>query len=473
MNGSGFNCDRLITLIADRTGLNIHPRDFASFQNTIQHRMAQLGLTSVDAYYQRLFTATPGYSSYGINGSEFRDHEWQSLLATLTIGESYFFRDEKQFSLLRNQVIPDLIHQRQQRGETPHLRLWSAGCSTGEEAYSLTILLREMGLIADQGIADVIGTDINTEFLAKARQGRYGHWSFRRTNETLRPQHFHREGGDQWRIQPVLKTHTQFVEFNLVQDDVAPLVARNGTFDLIVCRNVFIYFTREAIARTLSTFYTALTPGGYLITGHTELQGIPLNGFQIRCFPESIIYQRPHTSPPPFTPPPPHSPTHPPTTTLHPSPFTHPPTHPSTHPSPIHPPTHPSIPSPFTTALHRAKQCANQGDYDTARHACEEAIAAHPFAIEPCYVLASIAEETDDLDGAKVFLKRVIYLNEMAIPAYLELASLYDRTHEPERASKTRRNVLKLLEKLPPNQHVPMCDSITAEELRHIIKRQL
>ncbi|MEB3230276.1 MAG: CheR family methyltransferase, partial [Leptolyngbyaceae bacterium] len=316
-----------------------------------------------------------------------------------------------------------------------------------------------------------------------------------------------------------LKRHVSFSEFNLFQDDVAQLVALGGSFDLILCRNVFIYFTPEAIAQTLRRFYQALKPGGYLVTGHAELQGIPLNGLQVRCFPESIVYQRPVRS----------RPTVMGVTTLRQTDYTAPaqpwrgedtPALRSREPAPqlsttsasrlrslsqslsvartttqnninpggvpalgrwlnatpqggAHPAPTDDVSQAFMEIMQRAKQDANQGNYVQARHGCQEAIALQPFAVEPCYLLASIAEESNDLDGAKVFLKRVIYLDEMAIPAYLELAALYDRTGEGDRATKTRRSVVRILAKLPPHRALAACDNMTVTELQTLVSRQI
>lgn len=123
--------------------------------------------------------------------------------------------------------------------------------------------------------------------------------------------------------------------------------------------------------------------------------------------------------------------------------------------------------------MQRAKQYANTGHYERARHLCQEAIALQPLAVEPCYLLASIAEETGDWDEAKGFLKRVIYLDTMAIPAYLELAALYDRTREGDRATKTRRSIISLLAKMPPHTILPTCDNMTVTELQTLLSQQM
>jgi chemotaxis protein methyltransferase CheR len=447
MLGTETTLNDLIDLVASFAGLRLGARDEASFRQIVQRRMEALKVKSLQEYYALLAAAKNGLVT---TGPELALQEWHLLLNQLTIGESYFFRDERQFSLLRQQLIPDLIAAKQAARGVKQLRVWSAGCATGEEVYSLAIMLREMGLAQDGWLLNVVGTDINQDFLAKAERGLYSPWSFRQTAAAVKQQYFLPERSDHWQIRPDLRRLTQFFEFNLAQDAVARLTAA-GPFDLILCRNVFIYFTPAAIAATLAKFYAALTPGGYLITGHAELQGIPLGDFRVRSFPASVVYQRPAALPAAGK--------LAPTQAVLPSA-----SRPSLRQSasratrPVTPAPSPSKPdgaqSTYAAALAEAQTLANIGSYAAAQKACEAAIAACPFAVEPCYLLANIAEETGDIEGAKVFLKRAIYLDPNTLPAYLELADLYDRTQDSARAVKTRRHALSLLSQLPPTQLV-------------------
>ncbi|MGK7891897.1 MAG: CheR family methyltransferase [Leptolyngbyaceae cyanobacterium] len=468
------SCDRVIALIATRTGLNISERDHGAVRNVIQQRVSQLKLPSVDAYYQLLQTTSCNLSSHPGTGKSQQYSEWQQLLMQLTVGESYFFRDQKQLSLIKNQLLPDIIQQHlsQNIDHPQHLRIWSAGCATGEEVYSLAIIIRELGLPNERLRVEVLGTDINPEFLAKAQKGTYVEWSFRQTSSTFRQKYFQSNKANYWQVSPALKHHVTFQPFNLIQDDIGQLTPTGVGFDLIVCRNVFIYFTPTAIAQTLSTFFKVLKPGGYLVTGHAELQRTPLREFQVRCFPDSIVYQRPlrsrqsaagmptlqQTDPMPqqqllgnnsptstssFASNPsslrPESTTKPlslrsrtvsqrgtTTTTSNLPSWNKSVSHPSPSPAPNN--DRAQTTGSFRQIMVAAKQYANVGRYQDARHACERAIALQPFSTEPCYLLANIAEETGDLKEAKAFIKRVIYLDDMAVPAYLELASLHERT---------------------------------------------
>ncbi|HEY9878361.1 MAG TPA: CheR family methyltransferase [Leptolyngbyaceae cyanobacterium] len=474
MTSTDSTLTALVNLVAVFAGLRIGPRDQSGFYQTVQHRMESLRIPALEDYLTLLRAGNAPEPSSVL--TQRGQQEWRALLAQLTIGESYFFRDERQFNLLRQTLIPGMLKQRQAMGSQRHLRVWSAGCSTGEEVYSLAILLREIKLDWEGWTLDVVGTDVNQDFLSKAQRGIYSPWSFRQTAPSLRQQYFLPERHETWQIRPEIQRITQFHEFNLAHDPVDRLVGM-GRFDLIVCRNVFIYFTPDAIAMTLAKFYQALNPGGYLITGHAELQGIPLGGLRVHSFPESIVYQRPlHTE----------ANTQPKQALREPQPI-----RPRTAVVPAVLPIGPTAstkrtlaqsvttpvpqitPDPFAAALQQAHQFANKGDYADARKACEGAIAVRPFAVEPCYLLANIAEETGDLEGAKVFLKRVIYLDPQAIPAYLELADLYSKTQDSDRADKTRRNALSVLSQFPPEQSLSACSGATAEEICDRVRQML
>lgn len=446
--------DNLIDLVAAFAGLKLGPRDEAGFRQTVQRRMDALGMNAWSQYHA-LLSAAGGQTVSPAAAQALR--EWHCLLNQLTIGESYFFRDERQFSLLQQQLIPELVAAKHRAGGAQQLRIWSAGCATGEEVYSLAILLGEMELAQEGWALSVVGTDVNQDFLAKAQRGLYSPWSFRQTSAALKQQYFLPERGESWQIRPELKRLTQFVEFNLVQDAVSGLTEA-GQFDLILCRNVFIYFTPAAIAATLTKFYEALNPGGYLITGHAELQGVSLGEFRVRSFPASIVYQRPSSSYPATNKPQATVLNSARSTSANRSSRLQAPTRSvvqrpiSTRVSAPAAPGETILKTPFAAALAQAQTLADVGQYAAAQKACEAAIALRPFAVEPCYLLANIAEETGDIEGAKIFLKRAIYLDPSALPAYLELADLYDRTQNSDRAAKTRRHALNILSQMPPAQ---------------------
>ncbi len=266
-----------IRLIAQRTGLVIRERDQANLRDKIFARMKAIKLTFPEDYYLLLNCQTRE-----------ADQEWKKMVVLLTNLESYFFRDKEQCKLLKTKILPELI-QRHQVDKT--LRLCSAGCSTGEEPYSLAIMLNELIPDIDSWNLVIFGIDINQEALEKARQGIYRTWSLRSIDPQIK-RHSFKLIDNHYHINPKIKALVKWQQINLVKDPFPQPHLDLQEFDLIICRNVFIYFESAAIAQALDKFYHALQPLGYLITGHSELYGQVLKQFQTNVFPESLVYQR-------------------------------------------------------------------------------------------------------------------------------------------------------------------------------------
>lgn len=266
-----------VRLIAKHTGLEIRERDKATLSEKIVLRMKDIKLDVPDTYYQLL------------NSSTTESHqEWKNLINLLTNSESYFFRDKDQFNLLRNHIVPELIKRKQ---NTKIIRICSAGCSSGEEPYSLAILLTELLPNPQKWNLTIVGIDINQEALHKAKLGVYRPWSFRRVEEEIVQQYFQLIN-HQYHINSSIKQMVKFQPFNLFKEVFPRSGSEIQDLDLILCRNVFIYFESSAIAKVLEKFYNALQPLGYLLTGHAELSGQNLSQFKTKVFPESVVYQK-------------------------------------------------------------------------------------------------------------------------------------------------------------------------------------
>lgn len=513
----------LVQFIRDRMGLKLSSQQMTSLQRYVEAKVKTLRLSSIDDYCALLRTVPPEQKSW--QQESLGVQEWKQLITQLTVGESYFFRDTKQFELLKTRILPELIQRKRQLAiapspsplspsPRPSLRLWSAGCSTGEEVYSLAIVLQEM--IPDWSSWDlqVIGTDVNAIAIEKARIGLYPDWSFRHTQPGIRPQHL-AQTTKGWQVNPVLKQIVRFYPMNLVSDVVPNPQLNLHNIDFIICRNVFIYFHPDAIAQVLGKFYAALTPLGYLMTGHTELQGIKTQPFQICCFPESILYQRPlaetvqdrsSSAVFPTINTPVHTainaqvnvPAQPLLTPLNrlgtpqiPSSLNS--TFPSALPSQartetlsaklskqapsraeIKPKSSESIQSreaAYYTYMQIAEAHANLGRHAEALLACEQALQIQPFHIEPLYLLAHLAEENGDVEQAKVLLKKIIYLDPKAVAAYLELAMIYRRQGDVKRAAKHLHHALILLNTLPESAQIPGYRYATVGEARQYLQK--
>ena len=262
-------------LVVARTGIKIRENDQEAFARILTQRLQGLGLSFPEEYYHLLSAATPQ-----------ADAEWAILLAKITNAESFFFRDKGQFGLLARHILPELLRA----SETKTLRLCSAGCSTGEEPYSLAILLHQ--LIPDLRDWDIsiVGIDINSAVIERARAGIYRPWSFRGLAPETKAQFFTEKNG-LYHLCPEIRAMVTFQTVNLLQDDFEHLERPLVDLDLILCRNVFIYFSDEAIAQVLRQFHRALQPAGYLLVGHAELHSQAAHPFAIQLFEESVAYQ--------------------------------------------------------------------------------------------------------------------------------------------------------------------------------------
>ena len=289
--------DRFRDLIASRFGLSFD-ESRSSFLAELIQRGAEATRSDVGGYLDAL-------------DASHRD-VLRELAQWLTVSETYFFRNKEQFNALAETALPDRIAS---RSETRALRVLSAGCSSGEEPYSIAILLRERGLDAGLNVS-IRGIDINPTVLAKAAAGRYSAWSLRETPEDVRRRWFTSDGRD-WLLARSIRDAVTFEEKNISFDD--PSVWPIGFYDLVLCRNVLMYFVPSAARKIVARIASSLAPGGYLFVGHAEtLRGLS-HDFHLRHTHRTFYYQRkdvleeppfastpridqtPHTPPPPMS----------------------------------------------------------------------------------------------------------------------------------------------------------------------------
>lgn len=244
---------RVRDLIEERCGLDFGDSRRASLEAALHARMQQLGIAAHAVYFDRL-SAQPG------------DDEFRSLINLVTITETCFFRDPAQFRMLRMHIIPALLAERAAAGRRT-LRICSAGCSSGEEPYSIALLLREMGLhVTHAGwTIEIVGIDVNTVMLDAARRGLYSPKAVRNVQGERLQQHFTPVGRG-FQLDRAIMQAVRFEHGSLLQDP--PFAA--GAFDLILCKNVAIYFRLELTRRLVDRLHAALDAGGYLLLGHSE-----------------------------------------------------------------------------------------------------------------------------------------------------------------------------------------------------------
>ena len=213
----------------------------------------------------------------------------ETLASALTIGETYFLRDPGSYQILEQQLLPGLVARR--RGSDQALRIWSAGCSTGEEPYTLAIILsRVIPDLANWNIS-LTGTDINPQALERGRQGIYGSWSFRNAPPWLMD-YFTRLDDGRFQVIPRIRALVRFEHLNLADAGSGPEGSGTSFLDLVFCRNVMLYFEQIQIERTMRRFHAALREGGWLFVGPTEVDQSLMKGFTCQRFTGALVLRK-------------------------------------------------------------------------------------------------------------------------------------------------------------------------------------
>ncbi len=217
------------------------------------------------------FTDTDDFIDW-LKNQPLNDKQIQLLASSLTVGETYFFREKKALDYLEFDYLPELIRQR--KGKTQQLKIWSAGCATGEEPYSIAILLQR--IIPDFKNWDITihATDINPDFLNKGQKGVYSRWSFRKTPESFKTRYFKELDKNYFQINDSAKSLVTFFYLNLASDIYPSLQNNISNYDVILCRNVLIYFSSEGIKLVASKLYEALKNQGVLLVSPVETSSL-------------------------------------------------------------------------------------------------------------------------------------------------------------------------------------------------------
>jgi chemotaxis protein methyltransferase CheR len=262
-------------LLREHCGLNFTSETRFLLEKRLTRRLRELGLTSFAAYH------------YHLRSSAEHAGDLANLIDEVTTNETYFFRQRVQLRALVGELFTELLAEREASGGGPIL-VWSAGCSSGEEPYSIVVLATEAGFVPGRDFR-VYASDISRRMLRKARLGLYREASFRETEPELRERYF--TGKDRlWRISDDVKRHVDFVRLNLMDRSAISLL---GTMDVVLCRNVMIYFDQDSRRRVIQTFHEKLKPGGHLLLGSAESLVHLSTAFETRHLSEDMVYRRP------------------------------------------------------------------------------------------------------------------------------------------------------------------------------------
>jgi chemotaxis protein methyltransferase CheR len=453
------------------TGLAYYADKDEDLAARVSRRLAILRIAGCDAYLNLLRDPQRG------------EVEVDKLIAELTIGETFFFRHREMFDALRDVVLPEVI---QRNRASRRLRIWSAGCSIGAEPYTLAILLKQqLAHVLDGWDVSIVGTDINREFLARAREGEYEEWAFRSVPEEIKLSCFTR-AGPLWRIAPDFKTCVSFQYHNLVEHPYPSLVQNLFAFDLILCRNVMIYFSQDIIRTIIGRFQHCLVDGGWLLVGHSEPNIETYRAYHTVNATGAVLYQK--SSRPPA---PPDWPTDatvanqpvfparqaaaawtPPDLTAVAEPVATLPAMP-VGTAALAPPTTSEPLAPTLPELAEIRALADQGCLEQAASRCAELLAVNKLNPAAHFYQALILEQMGRHEETQQALKRAVYLDRNYVLAHYYLGLTLQRLDQRPGAARSFRNVIGLLTPLDREQQIPDADDLKVGELEKLTQMHL
>ena len=243
---------KLKDMIYEISGIFFSDQKKYLLETRLSKRLSVLNLSCFEDYYN--------YLKY----SPLKNPEIKELLNSITTNETSFFRDMPQL-----EVLVDILKQTVKLSGNKaikNIRIWSSACSTGEEPYTVAILVKEN--FQSSGIKfEIVGTDISDKVLESAKQGIYTGYTLRNASQSILGKYFDKTSDDEYKIKDEIKNMTVFGSVNLID---AKEVKKYGSFDIVLCRNVIIYFDAESKKKTIENIYEILKPGGYLFLGHSE-----------------------------------------------------------------------------------------------------------------------------------------------------------------------------------------------------------
>ena len=416
--------------IERQLGLHFPPERWADLERGLRAAAPELGFDSVEKCAQELVL------------SKLDRPQVDSLAAHLTVGETYFFRDPDAFATIRA-----LVQERRARGR--RLRVWSAGCCTGEEPYSIAIALRRAIPDLGEWQITILATDINPVFLNAAVAGVYGQWSFRGVPEGTRSAYFRRTPEGRFEILPLIRKMVTFACLNLVEDVYPTLANNTNAMDLIFCRNVLMYFSHPQVRKVAAKFHDSLVEDGRLIVSATEGLRELFSGFVPGTIPGVALFRKT--------------------------------TQPAVAPPPVPVPERIPEPVPLPVNVERAlavvprdhaadaRRLANEGNLAEALAACDRALEADKLVAAHHYLRGVILQEQNAPDEAVAAMKRALYLDNDFALAHFALGHLRMRQGRAPDAARCFANASALLRGCAPETVLPESGGITAGRLLAII----
>ncbi len=476
---------QLAGFVGARTGLHFEKERMNDLENRIKSAAADYGFKDVEECIKWLVT------------SPLTKQEIEILASHLTVGETYFFREIRSFEILERDIFPTLIRSR--IGNEKQMRIWSAGCATGEEPYSIAMLLKKM--IPDQKdwSITILATDINPHFLQKARDGFYREWSFRDSPGWIRK--YFEKTKEGYGILPEIKDMVTFSYHNLAEDSYPTLLNNTNAMDIILCRNVLMYFSHERTKQVVRAFYQCLVDNGWLVVSPVEASDVLFSQYATVNFKDAIFYRKDISKSrekEEFIPDEIRYPVHEETWI---APVALVPEQPLAAPGKKTGPVTKErkitgqetaynkaillygqgkykqviellegLPAPDTkTMVLLAKAFANSGKSARALEWCEKALVIDKLNSSSNYLHAMILQERGQVEEVVKSLKRALYLDQDFILVHFALGNLGRQLGKTRESNRHFENALLLLKRWKYDEVLPESEGITAGRLSEII----
>jgi chemotaxis protein methyltransferase CheR len=476
---------QLSDLVAAKTALHFPPERWSDLEFKTGLAAKKFGFDRKEEFIQWLLSSPLTTGQVDI------------LASFLTIHETYFWREPQVFTALIAQVLPALVRYRENCNKC--IRIWSAGCATGEEPYSIAIALHKTIPALKEWNITILATDINPRILRKAMAGLYGKWSFRNAPQWLIDGYFCCKKNEMLEILPEIRKMVTFAYLNLAEDNYPSSLNNTNAMDIIFCRNVLMYFAPERARQVGHGLYRSLVDGGWLMIGASELSQHLFPQFTPVNFPGAIAYRKEIQG-------------HPLQTA-----FTHedvffqkkpylqteesfagveqlaPPLQSGKDEKTSMPENNPLLWNKYAAVPEEPAQAtatviagaeketpdakaisiralADRGNLDEALILCEEVLTSDKLNPGLYFLKASVLQELNRIEEACVSLQRTLYLDRNFVLAHFALGNIALRQEKAQAAKKHFDNVLALLKKFKPADILPESGGLTVGRFREIIQ---
>ncbi|MFC0407697.1 CheR family methyltransferase [Roseomonas elaeocarpi] len=451
--------------IIARTGHHYYEDKDSLLWERVLRRMRATGAANSESYLRRLEDERDGPA------------EWRALEATITIGETFFFRYAEQFAALRDTILPDILAR---NAATRRLRIWSAGCATGAEPYSVAILLHQLlGDRLAEWRCSILGTDINEEFLRTAREARFGDWALRTMSLEERERDFIASADRRsWQLRPQFRGMVRFERANLLDLLGPSMPLQFSEFDLILCRNVLIYFQHEVVTRIVRALGERLSSEGWMLLGHAEPNLAFAAFLKVEALPGTVAYRPGGAAstvappdapefPPAATPPLPALPLSPrqPVVVAAPVAEGHDEQRDAASPELAPADASATMPESAEEMVRAVRALADDGTLDAARTACREGLARHPDCAALHYYDAMTAWGQGEETHAETAFRRALYLDPGFVMAHYQLGLLLLTCGRTEAGRRRIAGAARIARALPAQGALAEADGMTAAGL--------